>query len=478
MLTASRRLPGPPAMPVLGARGNLMRFFREPIAYMERLYRTYGKVVGLARDYDRTVFAFGPEYNRQILTNQDLFHNPSALLFPTPEDSSARKLDQGMISINGAQHKQQRALAMPAFHKQHVDTYRDDIVALTAGVLDRWQARAKQHGAPPLDVAREMQRITLRIVNKTLFGLDPSPQADAFGAMTQRWQAMLLSPAVIFFPVDLPGTPYRLALAHAERLEAHYRALIARKRADSAGQRDALALLMAARDEEGRGLTDAELIGQANVLFIAGHDTSSNALTWTLFLLAQHPAVLHALVDELEGTLHGGAPTIEHLRPGSGHLPLLDQVIKESMRVLPAIPVVARITTAPCTLGPHAIPAGAWVFFGQYMTHHLPELYPEPMRFLPERWTMIEPSAYEYLPFGAGPRRCLGATLAMMLLKIVLAMTLQRYRLTLSPGARVDYQVHITMSPRGGMPMIVAPQDRRFRRSEMSGTVRQMIDWS
>src|SRR5215216_6734218 len=108
--TSSPRLPGPPPMPVLGARGNLMRFFREPIAYLEALHRAYGRVAGLADNYASTVFAFGPEYNRQILTDQHLFHNPSALLFPTPEDSAARKLDRGMISINGVQHKYQRAL--------------------------------------------------------------------------------------------------------------------------------------------------------------------------------------------------------------------------------------------------------------------------------------------------------------------------------------------------------------------------------
>ncbi len=146
-------------------------------------------------------------------------------------------------------------------------------------------------------------------------------------------------------------------------------------------------MLIQARDEDGRGLSDAELIGQATVLFIAGHETSANALTWTLFLLSQHPRVLGDLCDELRGTLHGGAPSVDQL----DQLPLLDRVIKESMRLPPPASLSLRVSTAPFELGQHQLPRGTTVFFSQYITHHMPDLYPEPERFLPERWQTINP---------------------------------------------------------------------------------------
>lgn len=472
---AARDLPGPPPTPVLGARGNLMRFLRDPIGFIERVHRVYGPLASVARGSSAAVFALRPEHSHHVLTDTELFHSPSALLFPVPEDSAARELDQGLVSLNGAEHRWQRALAMPAFHKRQVDKYHGDIVAITEQVLAGW---ARPGAADViLDVAAEMRQITLRVVNKTLFGLDPSPDADAFAGLTRTWQGMLLSPAVILLPFDLPGTPYRRALAHAERLAGYYRALLARKRADPAEQRDVMAALMAVRDDTGHALTEAQLVGEANVLFIAGHDTTSNALTWTLLLLAQHPPVLHQLLDELENTLGGVAPTVQQVRPESGELPHLDRAIKESLRLLPPVPVLTRITSAPGELDGHRLPMGTFVFLSPYMTHRTSALYPQPRRFLPERWAGLDPSPYEYLPFGAGARRCLGATLATLVLKVVLALVLQRYRLQLLPGSRIDRQVHITLSPKAGMPMLVAPQDRRFRQVPVRGTIGEMVDF-
>jgi cytochrome P450 len=198
------------------------------------------------------------------------------------------------------------------------------------------------------------------------------------------------------------------------------------------------------------------------------------ALAWTLLLLAQQPRILADVVDELDSVLHGGAPTLEQLP----RLPLLERVIKESMRVLPPASVMSRVSTEPFQLGPYAMPKGSIVTISPYITHRLPELYPEPRAFKPERWETVDASPYDYIPFGAGPRMCIGASFAMMEIKPVLAMVLQRYRLTVVPGTRVNYQVKITLSPKGGLPMIVARQDRHFRTTEVRGTVQRLVDLS
>src|SRR5262249_51889471 len=146
--------------------------------------------------------------------------------------------------------------------------------------------------------------------------------------------------------------------------------------------------------------------------------------------------------DELESVLHGDAPTIAQLE----RLPLLDRVLKESLRVLPPVPFVPRFTTAPSQVGSHTVPANVMVIPSMYVTHHMPEIYPEPERFNPDRWSAIEPSPFEFLPFGAGPHVCVGYNFALTELKIVLPMILQRYRLALAPDAQIDRYVHVTLS--------------------------------
>ncbi len=272
--------------------------------------------------------------------------------------------------------------------------------------------------------------------------------------------------------MDLPGTPYRALQRLSQRIESQIRALIASKRASSAEQLDVLATLIDARDEDGSSMTDDQLIGHAHVLFEAGHETTASALTWTLFLLAQHPKVLADLRDELTGVLRGAQPTVEHL----AQLPLLERVIKESMRVLTPVVFMMRLTAEPCTLGPYRLPAGARVIYSQYISHRLPELYSEPAAFRPDRWLSIDPSGYEYIPFGAGPHVCIGAAFAMMELRLVLATILQRHGLEVAPGARIDRQVQLTLSAKHGVPMQVIPCDQAPRYVEFRGNIHDMVD--
>lgn len=238
--------------------------------------------------------------------------------------------------------------------------------------------------------------------------------------------------------------------------------------------RDVLSMLIQARDEEqGTHLTEDELLGHAGVIFAAGHETSSNALTWTLFLLSQHPQVMADLLDELQSVLQGEAPTMAQL----SQLTLLERVIKESMRVLSPVPWNARVTSQPTELGGYTLPAGTEVFVSIYETHQMPDLYPNPTHFEPQRWETVNPSIYEYNPFSVGPRLCIGAGFAMVEIKIVLAMLLQRYRLQFIPQVNIDRRGLIVMTPKHGMPMQVHPQDKQFTQGvgAVQGNVREMV---
>jgi cytochrome P450 len=301
--------------------------------------------------------------------------------------------------------------------------------------------------------------------------MDPTPGVLSLGERINEVISLALSPAS-FLPIAAPGTPRRRLVDGSARLEADLRAVIADKRAAGAAGDDVLATLLATHDEEGAALTDDELLGQLFILFLASHDTTKNAIAWTLFLLAQHPAVLREVVDEIRGALGGGPPSTADL----AKMPLLERVIKESLRLFPPAPLTARLMVQPAALGGVDFPAGTEVILSPYNLHRYPDLYPDPARFSPARWEALSPSPFEYAPFGAGPRSCIGAGFAMMELKTVLSMLLQRFGVALPPGARIDRRTTVVMTPRHGMPMTLLPAGEIARPSPVRGDVREMVD--
>ena len=464
--TARKQVPGPRQLPLVGWRGQYLQFMRDPIGYTRTLRETYGNlcgVVGFTEGQVGSLCAVGPEFNRQVWSNPDLFHNTQVSM--AKDTSSALwRLGDGLISMNGDEHKQQRRLIMPAFHKKRIENYVGDVGRITAQALDGWQV------GQVVNIAREMRKVTLPIAAKTLFGLDELDKAQYVSGMFERWLHLNISATVL--PVAHPWLPYGQLLALSHELETEIRAIIAQRRAEPSEGADVLSMLVHARDEQGRGLTDDELIGQINILFVASHDTSSDALTWTLFLLAQHPEIMQDVLDELEGELHGAPPGITQL----GNLPLLERVIKESMRLLPPGTYSTRRSTDAFDMGPYHFARGTTVMLSIYLTHHMPDLYPEPERFWPDRWLQIDPSPYEYVPFGAGSRMCIGANFAWMEMKITLATVLQRYRLSLVPNARIDRKELVTLTPKHGMPMRIHKQDRCFARTTVRGNIHEMVN--
>jgi cytochrome P450 len=287
----------------------------------------------------------------------------------------------------------------------------------------------------------------------------------------ESWNDTLRAANIL--PFDLPLSPYRRWLDLSHDIDRRMAEVIRLKRENPSASRDMLSMLLEARDEAGGGLSEDELIGHAGVIFAAGHETSSNALSWTLFLLTQHPRVMAELCDELSARLRGGAPTLDDL----SQLPLLDCVVKESLRLFPPAPLNHRITARDAELNEYRIPRGTEVLSSIYHTHRMPEFYPNPERFEPERWLGFDPGPYAYNPFSAGPRMCIGATFASFEIKVVLAILLQRFRLELVPNQRIDRYFGITLAPSPRVLMRIRRTDRAFAKAApVFGNVHGMLD--
>lgn len=476
-------IPGPKTSFIL-APLHLFQMIRDSIGYSRRLFETYGPIVRVRQgrgpnlysplpNCPGTVCAYGPEYTREVSTQHEIYYKyPLSMgLYPQGEVSSRTKplkyYGVGLFGVNSDLHRQHRRLLMPAFHKKQIESYRDTMVAITEATLSGWRVGERRC------MTREMQQITMRVVTKSLFG-EEDQQDSEIGLAMRDSMTLLMQPLTRLLPYDLPGLPYRRFLNLVHKLNQMVGNIISRKRLAGADGNDLLSLLIRAHDETSDlALSEEELTGHVGVIFAAGHETSANALTWTLFLLSQHPHVLADLCDELAGVLQGAPPTVEQL----GQLPLLENVIKESMRLLTPVPWNARVTSQPTELGGYYLPAGVEVFVSIYQTHHMPDLYPAPELFNPRRWETIKPTIFEYNPFSAGPRMCIGAGFAMLEIKIALAMLLQRYRLQYIPQVKVNRAGLIVLTPQHGMPMLVHKQDRNFSAGVggVQGNVREMV---
>ena len=309
-------------------------------------------------------------------------------------------------------------------------------------------------------MAEAMSALTMLIVARTLFGADRvamKDTAERIGAAIHVIQAAADKEfqAPLVLPEWLPTAMNRQRRAARGVLYEIIDRLIADRRAqgNAADSGDLLSMLLQSRDEAGDRMSDAEVRDQLVTLFVAGHETTSNALTWTWYLLSQHPAVETRLHEELDGMLGSRPPALADLP----HLPYTMQIIKESMRLYPPAWVVnVRRAATDTTLGPYAVKRGDQLWLSPFVMHRRPAYFPDPERFDPDRWTAERERAlpkFAYMPFGGGPRVCIGNGFALMEAHLIVAAVAQRYRLHLRPDHPIDLNAQITLSNHGGMPM-------------------------
>ena len=454
--------------PLLGWRGLVLDFARDSAGFLTNLHNQHGKIARIGQGKMSATFTFHPDYTRQILSNPNLFYSFSLedIPFPFSDIEVLKSMTTALSLLNGEQHKRQRRLMAPAFHNTYLPVYGDQIRNAVEKYFASWKP------GRVLDVYQEMDLFTILLSMEIFVGMEADEEGRRFARLFERVLNLLFSPPTFLLPYDLPGFPYHQLRVEGTELERRLKDLIRRRREKGLEGTDSLSMFLRAQDEDGTTMSDNEIVGETVAVFRGGSKTSASALTWTLFLLTQHPKVYSHLMDELTGTLEGDAPTLQQLN----RLLLLEGVIKESMRLIPPVLWGVRYGMDEFEIGGIQHSQGSSVLYSAYVTHHMPEIYQNPQTFNPYRWETIRPSAYEYFPFNAGPRRCLGAEFAMMELKITLAMLLQRFHFSLIPDQRID-RVGLTGTlPKHGIKMRIGPPGGRFNKISVRGNIHDFVE--
>jgi cytochrome P450 len=440
---------GPRGAPLLG---HMLEFRRDPLDFLLRTARDYPGDIVRFRQGPRDVYLVKhPDLIKDVLvTRQHDFSKSRALQW------AKLFLGEGLLTSEGEFHTRQRRLAQPAFHRQRIGGYAADMVRRAVEARERWVA------GDVLDLDGEMMRLTLAIVSSSLFGTDV---AAAAGEIRED-----LSTIISLFPrfsLPLFGLIQKLPLPSnarfdraVARLDGLVHRLIAERRADGRDRGDLLSMLLLAQDEEGDGgrMSDRQLRDEVVTLLLAGHETTSNALTWTWYLLSQNPGVEVRWREELATVLGGRSPAFEDLPA----LKYTEMVLAESMRLFPPAWGIGRRALRDIVLGGFPIAAGAILALPPYVVHRDERFWPDPLRFDPERFTPEARAArprFAYFPFGGGARSCIGESFAWMEGVLLLAAIGQRWRLRLAPGHPVEPQALITLRPRYGMRMVAEPAD-------------------
>ncbi|MCM3871394.1 MAG: cytochrome P450 [Pyrinomonadaceae bacterium] len=442
--TAGKALPpGPKGHPILGV---MPEFNRDTLGFITRC-RDYGDVVRARFFYVTAYFLYHPDDIEYVVsTNARNFVKSMSLR----SNFFHRLVGNGLLTSEGEVWKRQRRLAQPAFHRQRISAYGDVMVDYTERMISSWRAGEVR------DIHRDMMRLTVEIVVRTLFNADVSQDADKVGQALSEIVKPFSSQATLKWILDnrLPTPAHRRFHRASHNLDDIVYRIIADRRASGLDQGDLLSMLLEAQDEDGSQMTDKQLRDEVMTIFLAGHETTALTLCWTWYLLAQNPLVEQKFFDELDSVLDGRLPTMEDIP----RLKYTDTIVREAMRLYPPAYGLGREAIEECEIGGFRVPRKTQVFTFQWVTQRDPRFFPEPDEFHPERWTEEFTSSlpkYAYFPFGGGPRFCIGNTFAMMEIVLVLATIGQRFRLPLEPGHPVSILPAMSLRPKDGIHVIV-----------------------
>ncbi|MSP78036.1 MAG: cytochrome P450 [Dehalococcoidia bacterium] len=434
--------PGPkPLLP--GAL--LLAFRRDPLRMLIRIAHDYGDIAHFRLGPQHIYLVSHPDHIRDVLvTHHQAFRKSRAL------ELAKRVVGEGLLTSEGEFHLRQRRLVQPAFHRQRIAGYANIMTDYAAQAAARWP------DGGVVDIHQEMQRLALGIVGKTLFDAnveDESPEISEALTITMNLFDKLTTPfSDVLDKLPLPGNR-RMDTAIKRLNETIYR-IIRERRVSGEDRGDLLSMLLHTQDIEGDGgsMTDLQIRDEAMTLFLAGHETTANALTWAWYLLSQHPEVEAKLLEEITTVLHGNPATFEDYP----RLHYTEMVFSEAMRLYPPAWALGRKALAEVPLGDYVVPVNGVILMSQYITHRDPRFFPDPDRFDPLRWTLEAKAArprFSYFPFGGGPRVCIGEPFAWMEGVILMATITQRWQMRLAPGHHVEAFPRVTLRPRYGMKM-------------------------
>ena len=384
-----------------------------------------------------------------FITEPDLIHE---MLVVRPEqfrkaqllrDSAGWIMGNGLLTSDGEFWKRQRKLAQPAFHHKRIEAYGTTMVEYTTQMLDTWQDK------PHFDLFNEAMALTLRIVNKTLFNVELTTEVERIGAlMTTILEAANDRLEVVTTLADKIAIFKRRREQNAlAEITSIIKKIIEEHRQTKEDSGDLLTMLLQACDENDQPMPEKQLQDETMTLFIAGHETSATALTWALYLVVTHPEIESKLRAEVDEVLQGRLPTVADL----AMMPYSEMIMKETMRLYPPAGGVTREPIEDTHLGGYTIPAGSLIGVSTYAMHRNPKFFPDPEVFDPERFTKEREATipkYAYLPFGGGPRVCIGNSFAMMETRLAIATILQRYKLTLENTTPVTAEQQFTIRPK------------------------------
>lgn len=453
--------PTPPGPPRHLPFGQLREFRRDKLAFMQSL-RRYGDISLFWFGPFPAYYVSSPDFIQQVLvTDADKMYKSSVL-----KKALRQVLGNGLLINDGDSWKRQHKLVMPAFHSKRIGAYADVMVQYTQRMLDRWQTGEMRR------IDEDMGELTMRIVAKTLFDADLEEDVHKIsGAITTALKVIgERNDSLFMLPEWLPTRSNRALSQAMATLDALIERFIHDRRASGEDKGDLLSMLLAARDEAGTGMTDKQVRDEAMTLFNAGHETTAVALTWALYLLSQHPEVEAKLQDEVHRVLGDRPATLADLP----NLPYTEMIVKEAMRLFPPAWGTVRELTDDVKFGDYTLAGGGFVLLSFHAMHHDERFFADPERFDPERFSAENEKRiprYAYLPFGAGPRVCIGNMFAMMEARLVLATLAQRCTLSLKPGAMVAPDPVFTLRPKYGMPMIVNVRQKAAQRSSEAVTV-------
>ena len=446
---ASRtRPPGPRnARPFLGV---LPHFRKDPTGYLQSVAREHGDLAYMRLGPQHAYVVSRPEWIRDILVTHQSNFVKSRIL-----ERAKVLLGEGLLTSEGDFHTRQRRLVQPAFHRERLIRYAADMVACAETARKQWRDGAE------FDMHREMTRLTLAIVGRTLFSADVSSEADQIGAAMHQILNLFDTLLLPFFNLlqKLPLPSVRRFEKARDQLDAIVYGMIAERRKSGTDKGDLLSMLLLAQDEDDHaGMTDKQVHDEALTLLVAGHETTANALTWTWYLLSQNPQVEARMHAELDAVLGGRSPAFDDVP----QLPYTTGVFSESLRLYPPAWALGRRALADYEIGGYTVPKGSILLMSPWVMHRDARYWPDPDRMDPLRWTAEEAEKrpkFAYFPFGGGARVCIGERFAWAEGVLVLATLAQHWKMRLVPGHPVATQAVITLRPRHGMKMTLIKRE-------------------
>ncbi len=422
---------------------------KNKLAFYSRMAEEYGGVVHMKMLWLDFFLVSEPDVIRELLVK----HAHQTHRDPFSTNVIRRILGEGVFIAEGKAWKRQRKMVQPAFHAMRIRAYTDTMAAYTREMISTWRSGQVK------TVDQELTQLTLRIIAKTMYDVDLESQTAELGRLMKEILTVAEAQLHMLFvpPKWIPTRLNRRQARALTKVRALLRKIIRERQADGTDHGDLLSMLLDARDEDGNPMPEEQLLDECITLFVAGHETTAAALTWTWYLLAEHPEIAKRLYSEIDETLAGAPITFDKI----SELPLLDGVIKEALRLYPPAFGVGRTPigtpTEAITVQGHTFPKKAIILISTFVTQRRADLFPEPLKFRPERFMDPEnqPDRYAYIPFGAGPRVCLGNMFAIMEAAVILTTMMQHVDLTLTETKPVELDTLLTLRPRDPLMMRV-----------------------